>query len=599
MKKCPLLTAVTSAAVVALAGMAAPTFASDTNDLTNSSPYFYTAARGADVVPGVGQKETTDSGINHLPAYYGNMMTNNTFRFVNINEQVFTMVGDGKHGFYRYQDNGTVREYLTDEAEAAQGGLAAPENPIELRDPREMDDFVADATRTELSTIVNDYTHFDLSAGFGAFNAPGTTGVGGYKSFTTGGIANDDDRVNFVDLPISHPKYEGKYDTHPAIDLAAYYCTMSAADFPGAAAAMKFAFSQPAANKVGPLGVRAGLDIRENYLNVLRLDLLPDANLWVNTQQSTNPLWQAVDTSRRSQTDAEIYLVERPFFNEEFLFIVAVFDDGRIGRSSQFSYVRPDGAYFKSLVKRIYSGERLTDEYGDEFEGQRIRFNTRLVEQPRFNVLSERSDGTLRRTRGRRAVTGTNLFGVHHPGGNSQAGVSLTNFDSACPAMGGDFGEDFWGSAWPTNYQEVTPLCDGVLIDIKLFANLDNEDWDTQSKNLASAGTTTGGVLPYINNPAQGLFASPTPVEGISPPQIVQGQYGNFTDPYLIRRGFTNHEAYDVKNPASGFVQSNEGDTTVYTVDLQYRSAPDQVAIVETLPAGEEQNETRKRDGQN
>ncbi|WP_041766112.1 hypothetical protein [Psychromonas ingrahamii] len=36
----------------------------------------------------------TDSGIPHLPAYYGQMQTNNTYRSFKVNEMVAVMIGD-------------------------------------------------------------------------------------------------------------------------------------------------------------------------------------------------------------------------------------------------------------------------------------------------------------------------------------------------------------------------------------------------------------------------------------------------------------------------------------------------------------------------
>ncbi len=87
-------------------------------DLTNSDPFFYTSDQriksdnNQKELLGIGRPNKTHSQIPHLPFYMGYMNTNSTYRFVNVAEQVFTMIGEGKHGLWRIQENGTVREYL-------------------------------------------------------------------------------------------------------------------------------------------------------------------------------------------------------------------------------------------------------------------------------------------------------------------------------------------------------------------------------------------------------------------------------------------------------------------------------------------------------
>ena len=63
---------------------------------------------------------------------------------------------------------------------------------------------------------------------------------------------------NFVDLSIYHPKYGGRYNDHVPLDLAHFYCTLSQADFPFMKEVWRFASAQKMANKIGPLGQRAG-----------------------------------------------------------------------------------------------------------------------------------------------------------------------------------------------------------------------------------------------------------------------------------------------------------------------------------------------------
>ena len=471
-----------------------------TQDLNNLNPYYY---NGGD------NTKTTDSGIPHLPAYYGQMQTNNTYRFFNVNEQVATMIGEGKHGLWRYQDNGTVREYLTMAAKAAGQGLIAGEDPNN-------------------SLLFDEASEWDNYSPIDAADS-----WNGY--FDAVNPVNADGNQTYVDIPISHPKYAGKYNSHVPIDLPGWYCTMSGPEYENAREAIRFAFAQPAANKVGPLGARAGLDVTENYLNVLRLQHFPDANSWVNVSGDVDNIdYDIVDEKR---TKAEYYLVERPFFNEEYLFIVGVYDDNN-NRSRNFSYIRPDGAYYEHLMARKAAGEKM-------------RFNTRLSKlHPRFATLEKNSNGRTVRRAGR--ATPSNLYGVHHPGG-------LTIANGACPAVGGDFGADYYGAAWPNNYQEVTPLCDAVMVDIKFYANLDGEDWDQKGKYLANAtinGAQNSGDQDGDGDPLTRGYTD------------VPGTYGAFTDTYLTDRNIPNPEQYD----ATG------------TANKVYESAQDAVSAEDSLP---------------
>jgi hypothetical protein len=63
----------------------------DLTDLTQGDPFYYTS----DLEP---RPTTTHSDIPHFPVYSGYMSTSNTYRFVNVVEQVFTLIGEGKHG---------------------------------------------------------------------------------------------------------------------------------------------------------------------------------------------------------------------------------------------------------------------------------------------------------------------------------------------------------------------------------------------------------------------------------------------------------------------------------------------------------------------
>jgi hypothetical protein len=434
-------------------------------DLTAGDPFFYTSDQYIDkdnkqrALLGIGRPAKTHSQIPHLPVYYGYMNTNMTYRFVNIVEQVFTMIGEGKHGLWRIQEMGTVRQYLRKDKQGLPEGA-------DLNDPQYQD------------IIEHHYSAYLPEESWSGYKYPDQR-------------LNENGRLNFIDLPITHAKFDGKYDEHEAIDLPNWYCTMSANDYPYAKKAMNFAFSQPAAGEVGPLGKRAGLDVNENYTKVLRLEQFPDARSWVNVGQkgedALHVKWEAVDESK---TKAEYYLVERPFFNKPYLFVTAVYDNVD---NADHRYVRPDGEYYQSLKQRG------------------LKPKTEVTAQPRFHLEKG----------GQAKAVGLPIYGVHHPDRNVFGG------GGACPLKGGDWGrypDTSGGAGWPTQYEEVTPLCDSVLVDIKFFTNLDGRSWNDPNKYLANAGVGTKEVT-YKMQP---------------------GHYGVFSDEYNTSRGITNDDSQEV-----------------------------------------------------
>jgi hypothetical protein len=303
---------------------------------------------------------------------------------------------------------------------------------------------------------------------------------------------------------------------------------------------MDFAFAQPNARDIGPLGERAGIDITEYYTKVLRLHHFGDGQSWINTLDTakgsagTNDVhWRRLNTDK---TKVEYYLVERPFFNEDYLFVIAIFDDkGEVGKG-EFSYVRPDGPYYEHLMAR---GEKL---------------KTNFKQFSKFHVL-EAKNGKLKPKR--KAVEGTRLYGVHHPGlGLRPDGTPYNVQIGACPGLGGDFGEDYFGAAWPSNYQEVTPVCDGFIVDIKFYADLDGVSWGDENKNLAN---NTGSV----GLSGDGLTKDYTISQTVS-----GGTYGDYTDPFLdgVKNGeqFTtdgfDQITFPSANPQVSCTEVNAGD---------------------------------------
>ncbi|RCW79060.1 hypothetical protein DFP89_12935, partial [Paracoccus lutimaris] len=215
-----------ASSISALAILAAGNFASadelpNLHDLTLGDPMFYTSDQdikdddGQKQMLGTGRPDRTHSGIPHLPVFIGYMNTNYTYRFVTIAEQVFTMIGEGKHGLWRVQENGTIREYLKPDAD----GLSDGDDPL---------------SPENLSVVTQDYAAYIPQAGWDGYRYPDQR-------------VDNQGRIAFIDLPISHPKYHGKYQKHDPVDLPLFYCTMSENDYPYAVKAMDFAFAQKGA----------------------------------------------------------------------------------------------------------------------------------------------------------------------------------------------------------------------------------------------------------------------------------------------------------------------------------------------------------------
>ncbi len=78
------------------------------------------------------------------------MNTNYTYRFVNVVEQTMTMIGEGKHGLWQVQDNGTIREYRKKDAQG-------------LPDGADLFDEV------NLATIENDYASYIPEESWGGY----------------------------------------------------------------------------------------------------------------------------------------------------------------------------------------------------------------------------------------------------------------------------------------------------------------------------------------------------------------------------------------------------------------------------------------------
>lgn len=295
--------------------------------------------------------------------------------------------------------------------------------------------------------------------------------------------------------------FNGRYSSHVPIDLPLFSCSMSAAGFPDAEKLWDYAVAQSNANVIGQLGIRAGLDIKHLYESVVRLTLFPDANIWINVgggnvardifdqtdidegNMDMDVAYRPLDTSK---SNFEIYLFMRRSWNMPYLGIGVVVSNKY---NDHMSYVRPHGVYWDTLKKDM-----------------RDKMKTSVTYDPVVPTIDEgvTSDRTMRYLP---------MNGAHH-----------LEWGGWCPQKGGiwnNYPRNPTGAGWENQYEEVTPICDALLIDMKLYANLDQPSWSANNFQLHNAGT-------------------------LEKKQTYTGcgnQYGEFTDPYLVSEGITNPHA--------------------------------------------------------
>jgi hypothetical protein len=128
-----------------------------------------------------------------------------------------------------------------------------------------------------------------------------------------------------------------------------------------------YVIGQASANKIGPLGKRAGIDIQENNNYVMRMQHLPNGGVWVNIGQEnsdSNEMQRNLkEMKERNQTvgydlidlekvDLEVYVVERAYSNssDTFLNIFVVFLPKNEDPANPYTYIRPDGYYYNGLT---------------------------------------------------------------------------------------------------------------------------------------------------------------------------------------------------------------------------------------------------------
>ena len=154
-------------------------------------------------------RRTVNCAIPHPSHLIG---ASGTHRFMAMHEQTALLVGEGKHGVWRFQENGFIRVYR------GQGkkGVPAEKKEMVLVDLRDLKDIKKgkqskEKKQTErlLDILDTNYKNIDPNHKY---------------DYTFGDEVSEEGWLNWIDLPIYHPKFGDKYDDHVPIELPLYYC---------------------------------------------------------------------------------------------------------------------------------------------------------------------------------------------------------------------------------------------------------------------------------------------------------------------------------------------------------------------------------------
>ena len=109
------------------------------------------------------------------------------------------------------------------------------------------------------------------------------------------------------------------------------------------------------------------MDVTENFNNIVRLNLFPDASLWANIgrgdpktdemMRNLTEMNERVQTVNHEKVDLEkvemeVYLFERIYHNQTvpYLFVGVVMSEKT--NEEVHSYIRPNGNYYDCLVEK-------------------------------------------------------------------------------------------------------------------------------------------------------------------------------------------------------------------------------------------------------
>lgn len=138
------------------------------------------------------------------------MATHSTHRFLSVHEQTAILIGEGKHGVWRFQENGFIRVYRHKDKEGIPAEKKEAALDMErLEETPETKGHCQENNRL-FDILVYDYKNLDPNHEFNY--AFGDSEV------------SEEGWLNWLDLPIYHAKFGGKYEDHPPIDLPIFWC---------------------------------------------------------------------------------------------------------------------------------------------------------------------------------------------------------------------------------------------------------------------------------------------------------------------------------------------------------------------------------------
>ena len=136
-----------------------------------------------------------------------------------------------------------------------------------------------------------------------------------------------------------------------------------------------------------------------------------------------------------------------------------------------------------------------------------------------------------------------------------------------CPAKGGDIIDYPWGnpgSGFETNYEEVIPVCDAILVDIRFWANL-GDDLDDPAVKIGNSGIgyNSSKIAKYVTQP---------------------NFYGRFTDPYNVKNNIVNPHVLDfTKDHKMQGPKNHTNETVTFRIDFGMKGTLNEVVIPDNI----------------
>ena len=147
-----------------------------------------------------------------LPASTGFMASHSAVRFLSVFEQVALLIGERKHGLWRYQENGFIRVYRE---KGSKEGIMVEEKRAAIDMGGCTGEAKTDEDRRLLAIIKKCYLQLKV----------------GEFEYAFGDEEQKDNKwLNWIDLPMYHPFFEKRYEDHVPVDLSIYYCQVSYSD---------------------------------------------------------------------------------------------------------------------------------------------------------------------------------------------------------------------------------------------------------------------------------------------------------------------------------------------------------------------------------